>query len=252
MISRFIISGTTLQGVQFRETISKIAKDSGLLGQVKNLHNGDVEALFIHNNIEDNHKIIRKCFENTIKNLIGKELIDNREVDDIKLNDCPIKEFKFDNYTDPKTEDKIRKTHDFKVIREDETKEMMWALQGAGRVFLSASKKIESVLRLKKEEVTGRLNSVNRELLYAQTNIETVDDLICLKHFIADPLIFIDGACDEEQDLMRMLIEFYYEFLRYKKQREQPGDDKQILLKQIEYLQKRLTKEIREQNNKRG
>ncbi|ODS36249.1 MAG: hypothetical protein A7316_01400 [Candidatus Altiarchaeales archaeon WOR_SM1_86-2] len=245
MLAKFIVSGATIQGVQFRETLSKIAKNLELKGQVKNLHKGDVEVIFLYN---DNEGIIRKCFEKTIGTLKEKELIDEWDAGDIKIDGNSLNEFEVYKLDDPKTERKIK---DFRIIREHELKEMTWALQGAGRVFLSASKKIEGVLKRKKEEVIGRLNSVNQELLYAQTNLKNVDDLVCIKHFIADPLIFVSVGEQDEEDLIKMLIEFYYEFLRYKKLKEHITDkDEEDIVERIDALRERICKEIQKQIDK--
>jgi acylphosphatase len=247
MIGR--LSGATLQGVQFRETIADIARKLKLRGQVKNSNDGDVEVLILYEN--KNEDLIKSCFEKTIKALTDKGLIIESEADDIRINKRLIKDFKVDDtYEDRKTEDEINRTNEFKIIREHELKEMTWALQGAGRVFMSSSKKIENVLELKKEEVIGRLNSVNKELLYAQSNIGNVDDLICLKHFIADPLIYFMEK-EGEEGLIMQLIEFYYEFLRYIKNGKISDEDKKSIVAQIDNLQKKIESEI-ENRNKRG
>lgn len=247
MIGRFNLSGAALQGVQFRETIADMARKLKLRGQVKNSNDGDVEVLFLYEN--KNEDLFKECFEKTIKDLTNKGLISESEAEGIRINEKPIKEFKVDDeYKDRKTEDEIKRINDFKIIREHELKEMTWALQGAGRVFMSSSKKIENVLELKKEEVIGRLNSVNKELLYAQTNIGNVDDLICIKHFIADPLICFMET--DEEDLIRHLIEFYYEFLRYTKKGEISTEDKKSIVAQINSLQKKIESEIKKRDKK--
>ncbi len=70
----------------------------------------------------------------------------------------------------------MEKYRGFDVIREDELTEMVWALQGAGSVFLSSSEKIRDVLvtrDLKKER--GLLGALKLEVGFV---IKRVGDMI--------------------------------------------------------------------------
>jgi len=241
MIARFIISGTSVQGVQLRETITKIARNLELKGQVRNLLDGTVEVLFVY---RDNGEKIKKCLKKSIEIVEKKGLIDKKDVKEIRINEKTINEFEIDDtYEDKNMENKMN-DRDFTIIREHELRETVWALHGAGRVFLSASKKVEDLLNYKRDEVIGRLKSVKKELLHIQSDIKNVDDPVCLKQFIADPLIDVSVGEQEERDLMRMLIEFYYNFVQYKKQEKKPPETEEIIIRQIDTLQKMIDVEI--------
>jgi len=74
---------------------------------------------------------------------------------------------------------------------------------------------------------------------------------VCIKHFIADPLIFVSVGEQDEEDLIKMLIEFYYEFLRYKKLKEHITDkDEEDIVERIDALRERICKEIQKQIDK--
>jgi len=203
-LCRIVIDGETassVQGAELRETVQKIARGMGITGQIRNVKG-----------------------KPRVEVICGKEKSDLlfEEINKLKKRGDVL--FRIKNIF--KTDELFDDFQDFDVVREDDLSEMVWALQGAGKVFVSASKKVEDMPGYKKSEVIGRLESVKKELLYAQGNIVNVDDFVCLKQFISDPLIDFTAEEKEEEDLIRRLIEFYHEFLYLKKYKEKLDEDK--------------------------
>lgn len=109
-----------LHGITFREEIKKIASNLGVLGNVKNIkRNGTVEVI-----CEVKTSSVADQFYNQIlssQNPMISEKIDPQKSKRTQLSFDP--------------EENSPKFEDFNIIREDELAEMVWALQGAGRVF---------------------------------------------------------------------------------------------------------------------
>ncbi len=248
MIHRFIISGDNVQGIQLREAITREANHSGLQGQTKNLLTGEVEAIFI---CENNKDAIKKCINESVDKVIKSGLLDGDEAESIRINDKSRHESEPEEVLDEKTEERLKKNK-FTLVREAELREMVWALQGAGKVFLSASLKVETLLGYKEKEVLGRLESVKKELLYMQNSFENVDEPVCLRQFIADPLIDLTSGEDEERDLIRGLIELYYEYLAYKKIERHSKEEKNEMASKIETRRTEIDRLIERLNNQRN
>jgi len=85
MIAKCIVTGN-LQGVQFRETIARIADKAGLKGKAKNLPDGGVELLFILNNEADKNKI-KQCIELALEKTEETGLLEADEIGSIRIND---------------------------------------------------------------------------------------------------------------------------------------------------------------------
>jgi acylphosphatase len=232
MINRFIISGDNVQGVQLRESFVKAANNLQLKGQIRNLPNGEVEIIFL---FKENEEDIRKCITQALVKLAEKGLLDGEETKSIRINGEKIDSFHSSNLTDEKTEEYLE-VNNFILVREHELKETAWALQGAGRVFFVAAEKVDSLLGYKEKEVRGRLESVKRELLHIQSHMENVDEPICLKQFIADPLIDITAGKSEEKDLIRGLIEFYHDYVSYKKRKTSTQEAEKEFIERIKKL----------------
>jgi acylphosphatase len=246
MILRFIISGDNVQGIQLRETIAKEANHAGLQGQTRNLLTGEVETIFL---CENNKDAIKNCINKSIGNIIESDLLDVDEIDSIRINDKKWHESEPEEILDEKTEERLKKTK-FVLVREAELREMVWALQGAGKVFLSASLKVETLLGYKEKEVRGRLESVKRELLHMQNHIENVHEPVCIKQFIADPLIDLTAGKNEEEDLIRDLIEFYHDYVSYKKKGSRTQEAEKEYIERIKTLIEGINLQMERFNNK--
>jgi acylphosphatase len=246
MIHRFIISGDNVQGIQLRETIAKEANHSGLQGQARNVLTGEVEAIFICGKNKD---AIKKCIDESIGKVIKSGLLDGEEADSIRINDKNRQDSEPEEITDDKTEERLKQGK-FLLVREAELREMVWALQGAGKVFLSASSKVETLLGYKEKEVRGRLESVKRELLHMQNHIENVHEPVCIKQFIADPLIDMTAGKNEEEDLIRDLIEFYHDYVSYKKKGSRTPEAETEYTERIKILIEGINRQMERFNNK--
>lgn len=246
MIARLTVSGDNIQGVQFREILARAANKRSLKGKARNLGNGDVELLFL---FKENEQDIRDCIANTFESIRRTGLIGGEDVDSIKINDKGLGEYSVKGeIADPETEKRISESKRFILTREHELQEIVWALQGAGKVFLVASKEVEELLGYKKVEVVGRLESVKRELLYIQLNIKNVDDPVCIKHFIADPLIDFSAGEKEEGDLIRNLVEFYHDYVSYKKGGTRAETDLEFVAR-ARGLRESIDKRVKKFNN---
>ncbi|MBN2014996.1 MAG: acylphosphatase [Candidatus Altiarchaeota archaeon] len=93
-----------VQGVYLRQMIKEIADKTNIIGQVKNRRDGKVEVIC------DTDKKTADEFYEKIKNKADKERIK------IKREECT-----------PPT-NKISEFNGFQIIREDDLKEMVWAL----------------------------------------------------------------------------------------------------------------------------
>ena len=111
---------TTLHGVTLREDIKKLALKQKILGQIRNIKNtGQVEIVCV----SDSKPIgFFQDISNEIRNndLILEPI--SIDMQDIKISDL---------------ENHIKESKTFKIIREDELTEMMWALRYAGAAVLS-------------------------------------------------------------------------------------------------------------------
>jgi len=232
MIHRFTISGDNVQGIQLREEVVKTANHARLKGRARNLLIGDVELFFV---CDDNAKQIKECITQALSAVAGSGLLEKEEIESIMINGNKVQAFEPELITDEKTEEALKKTK-FELVREHELREIVWALQGAGKVFLSASTKVERLLGYKEKEVRGRLESVKRELLHIQSHMENVDEPICLKQFIADPMIDITAGKSEEKDLIRGLIEFYHDYVSYKKRKTGTQEAEKEFIERIKKL----------------
>lgn len=247
MIARFIISGPSVQGIQLRETIYKKARKNELQGRSKNLTDGTVKVLFVYKD-KDNEtkKKIIECLKDSIKAVMKSGLIDEWDAKNILINEKTADKITIDDdsYDDKNTENRINSNKFFTITREHEQQEIVWALQGAGKVFFLASQKIENVLIYKKMEVVGRLESVKKELLHVQSNLRNVDELVCVKQFISDPLIAIDKEKGETNKLVEHLIEFYHQFEHYRKNKVKTENEDIRFITMIETIEKEIDRTI--------
>lgn len=243
MIHRFIISGDNVQGIQLRESFAKKANSRRLKGSIRNLSDGRVEALFL---CRGNEEDILECVKDAIAVLDKKGLLDNEELRSIQINGKPVETFEAGIIQDEETE-KLFEGGNFALVREHELKETVWALQGAGRVFFIASEKVDDLLGYKKKELSGRLESVKRELLYIQSNMKNVGDPVCIRQLITDPPGDFSPK-EHEEDLITNLIEFYHDYATYKREQDpnsgkRDGETEQQLVARAHKLEEMINKQ---------
>jgi acylphosphatase len=245
MIAKCLVSGPSMQGVSFRETVAREADKEGLKGKAKNMPDGDVELLFIYDKKADEEPI-KQCIKNALEKMAEAGLVEVDEIEAIKINDAEKDSFDLRPVSDSDTENRLRHKKRFVIEREHELKETVWALQGAGKVFLSASKKVEAMLGYKERELIGRLISVQKELLYIQNHPGDVKEPVCLKQFIVDPLIDLE-AKPGEPDLIRDLIEFYHDYVTVRE--KGTGMDNGEMVNRIDKLNDGIKRVIEKLNN---
>lgn len=150
---------TDLHGGFYRVRIMHFAND--YLEKHKSLIRGSVKNIKYKAEIEVRVVAETEKIAGEFKNNLDKELNGNRK-----------EKLTFGNLYagEEETEEEIT---DFKVIREDELTEMVWALQGAGGVFQDASKHL--VIRdIMKER--GLLGALNMEVGFIKSKIKTIID----------------------------------------------------------------------------
>ena len=122
---RIMIIGETansVHGSELREYIQRIANNMSINGQIRNIK-GDSKVEIICEG--------------------EKEKLDNFFKKIKKLEKCKDKLF---NIKEVNNEEELFEFKEFKLVREDELSEMVWALQGAGKVFYATEKtRIESL-----------------------------------------------------------------------------------------------------------
>ncbi len=171
---------TYLHGVTLREDVRKVALSSKpqIKGQVRNLKDtGQVEILCISGNEPVDFK---KAIENEIKeNLLIKEL------PEIKILPSPI--------NDSHQEDKIKGSETFKIIREDELTEMVWALRNAGAAVLSQEViRGRNILRTLLAELLTTNIMINSGKIEREINIIALESMLREPHESISDEILID------------------------------------------------------------
>ena len=170
-IWRMVFAGRTdmdVQGVYFRQIIKEIADGDELMlkGQVRNLKDGSVEVI-----CECERRKAKNFYDSIIRKAKAKGIR-------IKEEKCITP-----------TEDIFEFKKEFKIIREDDLREMVWALQGAGRVF----KEQEEVKRA--EMINGlryELHSISEtsEKIIDEMKVNRRLRLISMKKILAQPPIW--------------------------------------------------------------
>lgn len=168
-IRKIVIEGPQIQGVTLREKIKKIADDIKIRGFVRNLKDKKtVEIICIK---DDNYNNFFDVL-NKIKN------DDKFEINKITEHDHLLDENHF---------------KDFEIKREDDLQEMVWALQGAGKMFeLTEKRRVKGQVKALiygLSEITDWLNSGKIVPL----------EPIALNNFL------INCPIDNEQDLIENL-----------------------------------------------
>lgn len=121
-----------IHGIGLREAIREIASKAKVKGKVENVKtNGSVKAVCAAKNEEQANKLFDKIIH------IEKPPIKG------SIFGRPLSKMRMVTYKPP-----IPKFKDFAIKREDELSEMVWALQGAGKVF-----------ELQQKQKTERLNN---------------------------------------------------------------------------------------------
>jgi acylphosphatase len=149
-IWRMVFWGATdmdVQGVYLRQIIKEIAdsKELCVKGHTRNLKDGSVEVL-----CECDKATADKLFSSIKQSSVFKRI----KIDENKCESPTQKIFAFES---------------FEIVREDDLKEMVWALQGAGRIFKEQDD-------IKKEEALRGLFYELRSMSdYAQEMLEKND-----------------------------------------------------------------------------
>lgn len=135
-------NSSDVQGIGLREEIREIAVKIGINGVAKNeKKNGKVKVVCLVQNDEKAAEFFSKILASQNPLIRGK--IDEQKSKKTKITfDPPQTNHQFDG---------------FHIEKEDELTEMVWALQGAGKVFAL--------------QETNRITSLNRALNYALTAI---------------------------------------------------------------------------------
>lgn len=238
---RFLIKGkdeTEVHGIMLRRKIKQMADKEKLCGSVKNIkHKPEIE-IKIASNKEDSEKF-RESTEKALNEKVKAK--DEEEKYNFTQLFC-IEGEKAEDYKE------------FAVIREDELTEMVWALQGAGDVFVksaeiakksaeTADKILETIINrdIKKEfsrlsalsiEIKAVLNQIENITKNAERNELTLFSFrnLSLKETLINP-IFLD------KDFMQTTPEVY-NILEYLQSKEFLGLAPEFKLKALEKYKK--------------
>jgi acylphosphatase len=179
-----------LHGIQLREAVKKLADEKKLVGTVQNeKSNGSVIVRFYAENEEQAKTFFEKILE--IQNPLIEGKIDKLKSEKRKVVFSP--------------EEKNLFPQEFKIKREDELSEMVWALQGAGKVFAIAEeqreKRHEQKLKQALEHGMAHISSQASELKSNQKSA---------RYFI---LLTVEQYLREataKNDLITNLYDLYY------------------------------------------
>lgn len=150
----FVLKGADahdIHGVQLRETIRRIAADKKIAGDVRNIkENGTVLV-----RCEDAQTAIDAFYDEILK-IQAKDFLISLDTQ---------KSFKRKVTVEPKHDFEL--PEEFAVIREDELTEMVWALQGAGKIFAAGEKlkerKLVEALKLAVIEISACADEHNQD-----------------------------------------------------------------------------------------
>lgn len=208
---RIVVKGQQIQGVGFRERAAYAFNTLEIKGKARNIkETGEVEFLLLSDQGEEAlRQVIAGVIEKT-----GELIPIALEAEIAHI--APVEE----KYL----EDTIAGVEKFEVLREDDLQEMVWALQGAGNLFMTATKTINELLKYKKNEMSMRLKAIRCELAHAQNKMGNAKnlDLLCLGNFIANPLVSI------HPETLQPLVDFYHDFAEFKAIREEEERKKEM------------------------
>jgi len=238
-LKRAIIQGDYIQAVGFRESITSALRKMGYRGTARNIRDKDEVWLEV---LEGDKKFGEKEFDEILgkireKNpLIGDKI--TRRIEEIR-----------DDTTEKQIE-RFEKPDTFKIIREDDLHEMVWALLGAGNLFRHTSEEVKELLDIKKTEKQTQLNAISIELDHAQdsiskTNASYLAELICLNGFLSNPKIDLDGQT------LGKFIEFYNTYKEFAAGSEaEKMQRKGTMLAQIDELQELIRDSLNSRKTK--
>lgn len=169
---RFLFKGedaADIQGVQFREEIKKKACKLEIKGQVRNLKerpNGFQVEVICETESEEG---ATKFFE------------------EIKRIQNPL--IKLDKASAEMSTKLFNEFKDFNIVREDDLSEMVWALQGAGRVFANQEEERRTVRENQLlESLTYELPTISNCWEYISTERKKRHfNLICIEKILSEP-----------------------------------------------------------------
>jgi hypothetical protein len=227
----FYITGkdeTEIHGKRYRAAIAKLAIESNILGSVRNVKSKpEIEVRLVLNN-----KTEALNFINKLEPVLNKN---KKEDERLKFSDLY------------ESEDGDGKYNEFNVIREDELTEMVWALQGAGDVFLKSSQEILNVMinrDYKKER--GLMGALSLEVRYIKKEIDDMtikikDDKKVKFHFDKHCMqrALVEPPWADNDEFMIITHELFYSISRNESSFESLNVEEK--LKELEAINKLVT-----------
>ncbi len=179
-----------LHGIQLREKIKKLADEKNIVGMVQNeKSNGTVMVRCYAQGSEQANEFFEKIL------VINDPLIENK-IDQLKSEKRKV-------ILEP--EEKKPFQQEFKINREDELSEMVWALQGAGKVFAIAEEQREKHHQQKLEQALEHgLAHISNKASELKANPKSV------RHFILLTIEQFLREATAKNDLITNLYELYY------------------------------------------
>lgn len=228
----FVLKGANahdIHGVQLRENIRKLAVDAGVPGDVRN--------------VKKDHTVLVRCKapEEQAERLLQTIL----KIPDALIKLHPTDSFKRKMTSEGGEPPKI--PDEFEIIREDELSEMVWALQGAGKIFAGGEKsrerKLTQALKLALIETSACADEHNRGTPNNRNFVVTA-----LENFISTGPV-------EDTDLVKQVYDLYQlcgqanEYLRLALSGQRTQDKVKELSEQILKLAGKILENL---NNQKG
>lgn len=174
IVKRIVIEGKTendIHGTNLRETIEELGNSLGLRGFARNVKGKNIVEVFF----EDDEKNKAETFYDEL----------------CKLKARKDKVFQISNIKKPS--EQLFDLDNFRIEREDDLTEMVWALQGAGRSFIF-SEKMREEQRKKSLLISLRheLYSISSHIGDIKTDIKLSDvclefRVFCIENFLKEP-----------------------------------------------------------------
>jgi len=218
---KIILSGPRIQGIGLRDKITEYCNIHTIKGRIKNLPTGYVEVIFLEE---------EKTLDEFLKGLSENVFHPMKKSGILKATP----EIRKKEITDELLLNELVEKGKFFVEPADDLQEIVWALKGAGEVFNISAKEVRKIVKNQRQEKKTRLDSLITELSYSQPKLASIKEkehqLICLRHFLEEPMI-------EDEDVIKRLVKFYYEFMDFI-QRKEEEKDKRKRAKLIEDMSK--------------
>jgi hypothetical protein len=212
-IAKLIIEGNQdLHGITMRDFLKGIfnKNESILASELENIQDGKVEARLL----TDMTKSEVEAFAKTIEGAIPQKHPILSHKDDVKVSVIPHTGIKDDTLEERLSH--ADGTNKHKIVRSSELEETVWALQGAGELFLEASKHTKNLLEIQTTSKDMQVEILRYELQFIDESFDKIIekfgrgeiDCIGIKSVLTRSYV-------NDKDIIKKLTELYYRILDF-------------------------------------